>query len=196
MKKKIILILVFTIGTVLFTSCCKDTIYFNLTSISLNHLDNSFESGYISYADSILASAYGIKVNLEYTRESSRIVNLFNTGNLYATSCSLEEICLNKIESITITSTTIFDSLHSADTSLNDLFIINNEFNSSGLTIDLNEFIDFFNDEETTIPSFELLLMDSPANEDEFIFTIIIELDNGAVITADSNPVYLELENE
>ena len=60
----------------------------------------------------------------------------------------------------------------------------------------INEFIEFFNDREDILPSFELFLMNTPATEGEFIFTISIELDNGIVIAADSDLVYLDLEDE
>jgi Domain of unknown function (DUF5034) len=194
MIKKVFIILFLSLIITIITNCCTETYLHELTEISLLNLDNSLESGFVSYVDSILASAYGILINFTYNVEfeTNRIVKMNFGGDLYATSCNIKDVIRYKIAEISITSDNDFNNTCPAGASLNDLFLIENDYESDDLSLEIDEFIEIYNRKKDPISSINIILMDTPQYASFHNFTISIKLENGTMISA-TTLIYLEI---
>ena len=109
-------ILIVLIFFVFGLGCSKyKNITYHFSSFSLNHLDNTGASQTVSYSDSIIAEAYGIRLNLNPVIDSE-------TDNSFSTEKSTV-INSNTITSIYISSKDSFDVNSPPGTCLNKKFV-------------------------------------------------------------------------
>lgn len=98
---------------VIAVSCSKyKNVNYHFSNLSLNHLDNTGSTQFVSYSDSINAKAYGIRLNLDpiidsetdnsFSAEKSHIINTNTITTIFITSSDSFDVnlppgaCLNK----------------------------------------------------------------------------------------------------
>lgn len=171
-----VLILFVLIGAAFF-GCKKGTIDYSTIGIKLEHHDNS--GAYLVPAgSSVNDSAYVLRIN--YVSDSTGFFAV-DDNNSYRG--------LNKPTAIEITSFQNFDSLHPANSLLNDLFIAGPAIGSSA-----NDIISNFADTKDYYPTHEpddLWLMNSPQNSGLYIFVVKMTFDDGRILRDTTSSINL-----
>lgn len=156
-------------------SCEGDiSLDYEFTDLSVENAENTGGAPVVSPLDSISAASYVLRLNLfpvEVSRSRGRYLDAETPPRN-----------INRPDSINITANLDFDMEHPAGTSLNDYFLILNHNYLHTSTLDdlyiTNQYTYLFYDEP--LPKYaDLLLMEMPEIEGDFIFTVYLELLDG-----------------
>ena len=161
---------------------CPDIICADITSFSVNNIDNTGEFPILQQNTKIPAKAYAVKLNFSTKEEvclNTEYNSWLSSNNVYALSCESPHL-INPIEKISIYSTKDFDINHPAGIELNDLFI--NIENDYFLESEIINNLDIF-----------FYLDNIPEIEQEAKFIVNIELADGIMHTDTTETVILTL---
>jgi len=199
-KRKIIFILLFPLVAEVVISCCdclKPVIHnYSNKTISLNNIDNSGSEPIISSAETILKTAYGIRVQI--SRE--KIVFASRSGSVFIQSaCAQDCFCPPEIQflpqdsviSIRIFAVNDFDLNHLANADISDNFKVYKPHSFTSIKDYLkNSNLVLYDDSSLDI-IFDLLLMTAPASSDKQKFKVQITLSDGRVLEKETSEIKL-----
>ncbi|NOQ72769.1 MAG: DUF5034 domain-containing protein [Crocinitomix sp.] len=157
-------------------SCEGDiSLDYEFSDLTLENAENMGEQPVVNSLDSIPAAAYVIRMNL-FPVEVSR-----SRGRYFDTETPPNNV--NRPTSIKVSANIDFDLAHPAGSSLNNYFVIFNHSYMHTSPLDdpyiTNRYAHLFYEEP--MPKYaDLLLMQLPEHSDDFIFTVEMELMDGA----------------
>lgn len=163
---------------ILLAEGCKNrSIDYSTIDIELSHHDNS--GAYLVPAGtSVNNAAYVLRIN--YVSDQTGFYAVDNNNTYFG---------LNKPTSIEITSLQNFDSLHPANSLLNDLFIAGPAISSS-----VNDVLTGFANTRDYYPTHDpddLWLMNAPATPGPFTFVVKMVFDDGVIVRDTSTSINL-----
>jgi hypothetical protein len=198
--KRVIFIMLFPLIADLAVSCCNCLepvikLYTHKT-ISVSNLDNSGSQPVISTSNSILKTAYGIRIQLtrEKTVCNGKQPTLF-IQSAYAFDCDCPPVNQllpkDSVTSIKIFTLNDFDVTHSANADISDYFKVYQQFYFSTIKDYLkNSESTLYDDTELQL-TLDLLLMTAPSINTQHKFKIQITLSNGRILEQETSQIQL-----
>ncbi|MES2388819.1 MAG: DUF5034 domain-containing protein [Bacteroidota bacterium] len=196
MIKKIVFLFTLALMAEFLIACCDcgNTVYTHFTykQFEVANLDNSGPALFVSNADSLLKTAYGIRL-LSQTEvvasAAKKNFSLFLSPAL-ATSCECEppftNIPRDTVTSFSIITLSNFDNAHPAGSDITTCFKYFRNRHASYSYYEIafmkklfNHFLNYTDDDGTPEDYYDLLLMVPPAQRGRYSFNVKISLSNG-----------------
>lgn len=199
MKKVIFLLLLPLMAEVVVSCCnCIEPVIQHYTNktISLSHLDNSGQEAIVSASNTVLKSAYGIRLQL--IREKLACLqqrpSLF-LPSAYAMGCHCpppqQYLAKDSIASITLFTLADFDNDHPAGADLSGYFKVYKPYSYTPIEDFVKNAPGTLFDERELSTTIDLFLMAVPAVGGDHRFKVQVRLSDGRILEQETSPVKL-----
>jgi len=181
----------------LFVACCDcpEPTILNYTNcdLSVTSLDNSGEKPQIALSDTILKSAYGIRVNIErkegHCEIADRHPSFFQLANAISCDCppELQYLPLDSLMAVKVFSVNEFDESHWKNSDVSNFFYVYGSYEFTPIPEFINHLPATLYDWTNTNFEFDILLMTPPEFGSEHQFIIVVELSDSRELEAQTN---------